>query len=913
LLKRSTKSSENTVLLKFMHVLMHTAVMVLLGLTSGLFSDSLDTDAPSLWLPAGYAVAVIMLGSPGALISTVVGALIGGIFYYSVIGLETLPALGLTWYFLVTPITTYLLYRPNSLIQLPLTHYRNFLRFLGAVSAGTFVGTLPAPLLTATGYGPDGYSSLLIFWISGVTAIMLIAPPMLAWRHDDLAARLRDHLAEVALWILAMAFTWTMLWNAPFESLTLILPMMAWAATRFSLPGSIIAIGFAAAGSLLLAADFLPSDLEIESSMLNVTLISVMMVVAYYIRVLLFDREQIEIQLESEVTERTSALTQANLELEEEVIERHRAERSLRQSSGRYRALFEAAGNPIIVIDRNLKICQWNGSAERLFGYSCDEALGQNLIESFVPKAQRDELTWKALKLLHGGADTDLFETTVHSFEGTSHTLLWNMNRLPDAADAEENQLMLIGQDITKIRETQDQLHYLAHYDVLTDTANRRLFEDRCHRAITSALRRNQKCALIGIDIDHFKRINDTLGHDAGDELLKEIAKRLQASVREEDTISRLGGDEFAVLLSQVNGAEGCEKVARSILEAIVRPIHVPGGELVITSSIGITIAPDDGSSYEQLLKNADMAMYRAKRAGRNTLQFFSQEMNEEMQRQMVMERDLRAGIRQGELDLHYQPILEARTGKVIGLEALLRWNHPEKGLLCPRDFLEVAEQTGQLQVLGEWVCMNACLQARAIQHMSRAPVNVRINLSSRQYNHPKLADELAEVLRQTGLDPELLLIEIDERILSARLDETAAVLQRLKKLGIGLVLDRFGSGLSSLRLLRELPFDQVKIDQHLMQLAPRDENTAAIVHTLINLARQLSLTVAAAGIENAEQHAFLHHSGCHLLQGHRFSAPLPSDELAPLFKRLEKGESLIPTSDQISLPFGNSLGPGSR
>ncbi|MFL1406422.1 putative bifunctional diguanylate cyclase/phosphodiesterase [Marinobacter sp. M1N3S26] len=613
-----------------------------------------------------------------------------------------------------------------------------------------------------------------------------------------------------------------------------------------------------------------------------------------YVRALLRERRRIESHLEEVVEERTRELQAINQELRDEVFVRQQAERSFRRSSRHFRALFDTAATPIMLIDSTFRIRQWNASAEALFGYSRDEAVGRNLVETFIPEEYRDEMSWKILKTLGTGHTQEILETGIQSYDGTDHIILWNLNLLQDEEE-DRQQLILIGQNISEIRKTQDQLHYLAHFDVLTGTANRRLFEDRCRRALASASRHGHNCALIGLDIDHFKRINDTLGHDAGDALLKTLSQRLRNTIREEDTIARLGGDEFAVLLHHVSGAEGCEKVARGILEAITEPVKVPGGELVITSSIGITVAPDDGFSYEQLLKNADMAMYRAKKAGRNNIQFFSEDMNHEMQRQMSLEQELRAGIRAGELDLHYQPVLDARSGQIVALESLLRWNHPGRGMLSPADFLEVAEQSGQLHAIGEWICSNACLQARAIQAMSGSPVRISINLSSRQYNHPHLAEELQRTIEATRLDPALLMVEIDERILSDRLEETAAVLHRLKEIGISLTLDRFGSGLSSLTLLRELPFDQVKIDPSLLQRSPDDENTAAITHTLISLARRLSLRVVAAGVESEDQDRFLRQSGCHMVQGHRFCPPVSSQELASLFAQVREGRQLMP------------------
>ena len=614
-----------------------------------------------------------------------------------------------------------------------------------------------------------------------------------------------------------------------------------------------------------------------------------------YVRDLLREHRRIEARLEDVVDERTQELQTINQELREEILVRKEAERSFQRSSRHFRALFDTAASPIILIDPSFQIRKWNTAAEALFGYSRDEAVGRNLIETFIPEEYRDEMSWKILKTLQAGQLQETLETGIQGYDGTDHIVLWNLNLLLDE-DEDETQLILIGQNISEIRRTQDQLHYLAHFDVLTDTANRRLFEDRCRRALASANRHGHHCALIALDVDHFKRINDTLGHDAGDEMLKILAQRLKGSVREEDTIARLGGDEFAVLLHHVNGAEGCEKVARGILEAFTEPVTVPGSELVITSSIGIALAPDDGTRYEQLLKNADMAMYRAKKAGRNNFQFFSEEMNHEMQRMMALEQELRAGIRAGEFQLHYQPVLNVRTGGIAALEALLRWNHPVRGLLQPADFLEVAEQSGQLYAVGRWICQNACLQARAIEAMNGAPMPISINLSSRQYNHPGLAEELHQIIDETGLDPSLLVVEIDERTLAERPEETAAVLRRLKSIGIRLTLDRFGSGLSSLTFLRELPFDQVKIDPALLQHASRDENTAAIIHTLISLARQLNLKVAATGVETEEQDRFLRQSGCHLLQGHRFCAAVSSEELADLFAQVRDGRELLPT-----------------
>ncbi|MDC0663920.1 bifunctional diguanylate cyclase/phosphodiesterase [Marinobacter sp. SS21] len=861
---------------------------------------------PSAWLPTGYAIGLLLTHGTRRL-----GTILSGILLASLI-----PAVlderewsgaaqsvaSASAYTLATSFITWWAYRKLLPTQLPLDRYTSFLWFLGALTLASFAATLP--MLTQL---PQVDAALKVMplhpWFASVLGTVIVAPVMMSNRWGSLYLCLRKQPWEALAWTLTLGFVLLVVWHDPLQNLYLMFLLTIWAGTRFPLPAAMASIALCGAGALSAIFLSMPSPVTPSQLLVMEALLALMVTVSCYVRILLNDRERIEIDLEDMVRQRTNELQIANAELKDEIFVRQQAEKSYRRSSRHFRALFETASTPIVVVDEKINIRQWNSASESLFGYSRDEAIGRSFSTAFIPSEQRDELSWKILKLFKSGLPQETLETEIQGFNGSQHFILWNLSRLNEDDDPGQRRLILIGQDITEIRNSQNQLHYLAHYDVLTNTANRRLFEDRCGQAISSALRHGHSSALICLDVDHFKRINDTLGHDAGDQLLKELAQRLRNCVRKEDTIARLGGDEFAVLLSQVKGAEGCEKVARYILDTLIQPIKVSGGELVITSSIGITLAPEDGSSYEQLLKNADMAMYRAKNAGRNNIQFFSKDMNDEMQRQLTLEQELRDGIRNGQLDLHYQPVLNAKTGAIDGLEALLRWHHPSKGTLTPAEFLDIAEQTGQLQPLAEWICLNACLQARAIQAMSKNPVCIRVNLSSRQYNHPKLADQLGRIIRETRLDPSLLLIEIDERILSERHAESVLVLDNLKRLGVGLVLDHYGSGLSSLKLLRDLPFDQVKIDQQLLHLAPKDDSSRAIVHTLINLARQLSLTVAASGVETEDQETFLRSTGCHLLQGHRFCRPVPSNKLAELFARVKKEGSLL-TDTRANLPL---------
>ena len=674
-------------------------------------------------------------------------------------------------------------------------------------------------------------------------------------------------------------------------ALVLMLPLMLWAATRFPTLWFALALGLCGIAGLGTIQQTTGSITSGHSLALHILLLT-MLGVSLYVRLLLGYRARLAADLEQAVGERTRELKVRNQELTDEIYVREQAERSFRRSTRHYRALLETTSNPIILLDREFRVSQWNGAAEELFGYSRDDAVGRNFIQSFIPTSHQDEFAWKITKIRSSTLWRESIEIAVADFSGETHTVLWNINRLEGEDDFEQNALILIGQDISEIRETQDRLHFLAHYDTLTGTANRRLFEDRCEQAMARCQRYGHSCALITLDIDHFKRINDTLGHDAGDELLKEMARRLRGAVRGEDTIARLGGDEFAVLLNQVKGPDGCEKVARNILASLTRPVSVQQGELVITSSLGITVAPQDGFNYETLLKNADMAMYRAKNAGRNNIQFFDQSMNHEIQKQLQIEQELGDAVRDELLDLYYQPIVDLERGQIHGLEGLLRWHHSEDGLRTPAAFLQVAEQTGQLLEIGEWVYYNACLQARAIQAVHERPTPVSINLSARQYHHPMLIDQLTRIIDDTGIEPSLLSIEVDEAILAERLEDAMNVLGRLNKLGVKLVLDRFGRGLSSVRFLRDLPFEQVKIDRSLISDIPEGRNSCAIVRTLVTLAREMELTVIASGVESDEQLRFLHSINCQLVQGHRLCSPVPSSELADLFRRTRGGHS---------------------
>ncbi len=623
---------------------------------------------------------------------------------------------------------------------------------------------------------------------------------------------------------------------------------------------------------------------------------------ALYLITLLAQRRRLQTMLGLTEAKHSQQWETINQELQDEIFIRQQAERSFRTSSRRYRALIEMAGSPIIVMDPDFTIRQWNGAAERLFGYQREDIIGKNYVHCFVPAPHQDETAWKITKALEDKAGKECLEAEALTGDGRRHIMLWNINRVEDLEE-QTTQAIVIGQEITDIRLTQERLHYLAHYDELTGAANRRLFEDRCRQAIKSAERGRHQVGLMHLDIDHFKRVNDTLGHAAGDLLLREIADRLRRCVRKEDTVARLGGDEFAVLLHQVSSAEGAEVVARNLLDAIVQPIQLPGQELVITTSLGLALAPSDGQDYDELLKNADMAMYRAKQAGRNNLQFYHREMNDDFARQLQLEQELRTALQEHQFRIHYQPVIDLESGRIVALEALLRWQHPTRGLLQPEDFLKIAESSGLLIQIGAWVLMHSCLQGRAVQVMSEHPVQICVNLSQRQFHHPDLLKLLTEILKETRFDPHFLALEINETSIVTQPEESIQTLRALTRLGLALTLDSFGSGFMSLIHLARFPISTVKIGRHFIRGIPDQENKVAVTETLLTIAHKMGLRVIAEGIEHPEQEAFFRAHQCRYLQGYLYARPVPHTALPDLFHGTRQGY-LDLTARQIGLPL---------
>ena len=440
---------------------------------------------------------------------------------------------------------------------------------------------------------------------------------------------------------------------------------------------------------------------------------------------------------------------------------------------------------------------------------------------------------------------------------------------------------------VTEVRErkrAEERFSHLAHHDSLTGLPNRVLFHDRLQLAMIDAKRRRQLVAVMFLDADRFKNINDTLGHGAGDELLILIASRLSACLRAGDTVSRLAGDEFALVLPGVENINTARQLAQRLIDSFSQSFRIKEQHIFMTVSIGITLYPADASTVDGLLKNADTAMYRAKDAGRNNFQFYSADMHAQALKRLTLENRLRGAIARGELMLHYQPLVDIKSGQITGMEALLRWNHPELGLVAPMEFIPLAEETGLIIPIGEWVLRTACAQARAWQDAGLPPLRLAVNLSARQFQKD-LVGTVTSILQETGLEPRYLELELTETVIMQNPETAVATLDALDHMGVRLSIDDFGTGYSSLSYLKRFPINTLKIDRSFVCDIPRDADDMLITTAIISLAHSLGMQVVAEGVESQAQLAFLQNQHCDVMQGYYFSKPLTVEAFTELVR----------------------------
>ncbi|HUJ13145.1 MAG TPA: EAL domain-containing protein [Thermoanaerobaculia bacterium] len=542
---------------------------------------------------------------------------------------------------------------------------------------------------------------------------------------------------------------------------------------------------------------------------------------------------------------------------------------ALRDSENRYRLLFEqnAAGVCVTKLDGEIVDC--NATFASMLRYERAELIGNKIALLYERPVERAEIE----HMLQSAKTLNSIETELRRKSGGSLYVLQNLTLVGD-------RIHMTVADISDRKRAEEQIEFHAYHDVLTRLPNRKLFTDRLTQNLTHARRSGKPLAVMFVDLDHFKTINDTLGHTAGDELLLEMARRLRSCVREEDTVARLGGDEFTIILSELRHPEDAITVAEKIIAAVQKPLTVGEMSIEVSASIGIALYPVDGNDPESLLRNADSAMYRAKESGRNTYQLCTDEMKGRALQRLSLETRLRRAINEDQLVLHYQPQFSLSEGKVIGAEALVRWNDPERGLVFPGSFIPVAEESRLILPIGDWVLRTACSQMRAWRQSGLNLPRVSVNLSARQFQQADLVESVRRVLEDTRLDATALEIEITETTAMANAEATIETLHALRDLGVSISIDDFGTGYSSLNYLKRFPITCVKIDASFVRDMNRSDGDAAIVSAVIAIARSLRLRVVAEGVETEDQLTALKRRRCDGAQGYYFSRPVAAEAL---------------------------------
>jgi diguanylate cyclase (GGDEF)-like protein/PAS domain S-box-containing protein len=578
--------------------------------------------------------------------------------------------------------------------------------------------------------------------------------------------------------------------------------------------------------------------------------------------------------------------------LHRNAVKQDMADVALRNSEEKYRSLLDGIQEyAVLMLDPAGVILNWNVGAQRMHGHTAEEIVGQNFSRLFPVEDIRRGRPQEILRLAalnerhqeeipHARQDGSKFigEIALTALRDSSGKLrgFSRISRdLTPRKDAENH--------LVRVDKQMANLAHSAEHDPLTGLPNRLLLNDRINQAIALAHRHSGKVAVLFLDLDGFKHINDSLGHSVGDKLLRSVAERLLACVRSPDTVSRNGGDEFIIVLQEMERPNQAAITARRVLKKLADPRKVGELDLHVTASVGVSVYPDDGPDAETLIKNADTAMYQAKASGRKTFQFFTQEMNVNAVERQTIEEDLRHALGNHEFALHYQPKVNLKTGAIVGVEALIRWAHPTRGPLLPGKFIPVAEETGLILSIGAWVLREACLQAKSWKDAGLSPGTMAVNVSTVQFRDKGFLSDLISILRKTGLDPRSLELEVTESVLMRNTEASVSILRAVRDIGIRVAVDDFGTGYSSLSYLRRFPLDSLKIDQSFLRKIHVAPDDSIIVSAIIGMGRNIGLRVIAEGVETAEELAFLKANDCDEAQGYYFSRPVPAAEFVKL------------------------------
>jgi diguanylate cyclase (GGDEF)-like protein/PAS domain S-box-containing protein len=853
-----------SILVELLKLLSVAALYSLLGQLS-LTYLSAGTFVSVVWPPSGLALAVILTGGKRYAWGVFLGALLTSATASQPLGAAIAIAMGNT----LEPLIAAWLLKRDGKFDAALNTWRDYLiMLLLSAFCGVTVGALTvttALQLSGTLGAETFFQNMLYRWMGDVFGIMLISPLILIWRQ---APRdwLKPQRALEAMLLLGLTFLVSQLvflgWlddsiGDKAKGYWMFL-FVTWAAVRFGTHGVTLVLLMTTVQAMLgavLGMGYFGNDLA-ETSLTNFW--SFMAILS-----------GVGMTLATYFTERT------------------RVEQALRTSEATQRLIISASPVPLFLQDAQQNITFVNAAFTQTFGYQRDDIPN---IADWRSKAYPDPVyrqwvldTWQtALENVQPDGKTYRpIELDITCKDHSVKKILASAHAVDNTGGAVR---LIVLYDITDLKAAQVEIEYLAFYDSLTQLPNRRLLQDRLKQALASSARNKSHGALLFIDLDNFKSLNDTRGHDMGDLLLQQVAQRLVSCVREGDTVARLGGDEFVVMLEELSeipadAAAQTETVGKTILAALTGHYQLNSYEHRSTPSIGVTLFSGHHQSTDELLRRADLAMYQAKAAGRNTLRFFDPIMQAAVTARVVLEADLREALRQKQFYLCYQPQVDG-TGDLTGAEALLRWRHPQRGLVSPAEFIPMAEETGLILPLGHWVLETACAQ---LQTWSMQPettqLTLAVNVSARQFHHPTFVEQVLAVLDHTGIRAEKLKLELTESLLLGDVEDTIAKMTALKARGVVFSLDDFGTGYSSLAYLKRLPLDQLKIDQSFVRDIFTDTNDAVIIRTIVNLGHSLGLSVIAEGVETPAQHDFLAAQGCHAFQGYLFGRPVPIDQ----------------------------------
>ncbi|OIQ79741.1 cyclic di-GMP phosphodiesterase Gmr [mine drainage metagenome] len=817
--------------------------------------------ATLVWSPAGLALAALLIFGrrlwPGVLLGAFMLALTDGVPAMTAVGMavgSTLEALLGAW----------LLERTG--FDRGLNHSRDvwLLVLLGA-GLSTWAGALVGIVSLAAGGllqlpHLDALLAMAGWWMGDALSVLVFAPLLLAFsvRETGSTFRLRERGWEAALLLLLteagclmVFFDWKPIDIDLHLNVFVLLPFLVWAAIRFQQRGVAILVVGVASFALWGLANAAASPGELNAVLVD-----------YWLSM--------------------AILAPTGLFIAVAHGGRLRIESALRETEADYRELVESSQAVIWRATPEAGFTFVSREAEALLGYPLAQWTESPVF--WEQHMHPDDRDW-AINFRATEAEKLVGYETEYRMRAMDGRVVWLHENVKVVADDRGRPAQLVGimLDITARKESEAQLRYLANHDALTGLANRTLLQERIDHALQLASRHGTGVAVMFIDLDRFKIVNDTLGHQAGDRLLQDAAKRLRSCLRDSDTIARQGGDEFVVLVEQWTEVQDLCDMAGKVLHQLCQPFTSLGQEFHVSASIGISVYPQDGSDANTLLKNADVAMYRAKEQGRNTFQFYAAESNIHSFERLALENSLRRALERKEFEVYYQPKVDAQTQRVVGAEALLRWKHPELGMVSPVQFIPMAEDTGLIISIGAWVLQEACCQARAWHNAGLPLISVAVNLSARQFRDADLPDTIANALAASGLTPSYLELEITESMIMQGSDQASQILQRFRDMGTHVSIDDFGTGYSSLSYLKHFPIDTLKIDRSFVQDLPQDADDAAITQAIIAMAHSLKLHVVAEGVENVEQYELLRAQGCDQIQGYLFSKPLPAEAFAAL------------------------------